>query len=346
MIKRIVFLAFIFVLFLACNREVKEPSIDLPTGWELLEVPSSASLRGLSALTSEIVWATGSNGTWLLTSDGGSSWTSGVIAGLDSVDFRDVEAISATTAIAVSAGQPAVVYKTVDGGNTWQLKYEGPEAAFLDGVSFYSDQKGYIIGDPIDGKWMVLETIDGGENWTWLETSPRAEDGEGSFAASGSTIIATKDYLLFSSGGTLSKVYYSENGGRKWKEKKTPIIQGEPSQGIFSLSRMNDQNVIGVGGDYLQPDLAERNVITTNLLSEAWSVPSGSLPSGHRSGVAYFPRYHWAIAVGPNGSDYSKDGGANWVRFSDEGFHAVVMDKAQGTVWASGSEGRIARLAY
>ncbi|MCH7402627.1 YCF48-related protein [Belliella kenyensis] len=346
MIKQSYLFLFAFCIIAACRSEIRDGKIESPYGWEILDVPSNASIRGLSALTSEIIWASGTKGTWLLTTDGGRNWATGIIAGLDTVDFRDIEALSASTAIAISAGQPALVCKTTDGGATWEIKYEGPKEAFLDGMSFYSDKKGFIIGDPIDGKWMVLETQDAGESWTWLDTSPKAEDGEGSFAASGSTIIAQESYVLFCSGGSQSKTYHSENGGRKWIIKNTPIIQGQPSQGIFSLSRLNDQNVIGVGGDYLQPDLAESNVIIANLLSEKWALPSGDLPTGYRSGVAYFPRYHWAIAVGPNGSDYSNDGGASWARFSDEGFHAVVMDKAQGTVWASGSDGKIGKLLY
>ena len=75
-----------------------------------------ASLRGLSVVTAEIAWASGSSGTWLRTIDGGETWENGVIAGLDTVDFRSLHAFDALTAIAVSAGQPAVIYKTIDGG--------------------------------------------------------------------------------------------------------------------------------------------------------------------------------------------------------------------------------------
>ncbi|SNS58994.1 Uncharacterized protein SAMN06295967_11372 [Belliella buryatensis] len=329
-----------------CNFNKVSNSIEIPAGWELFNVPSNASLRGLSPLTSEIIWASGSKGTWLLTTDGGNSWSSGVIDGLDTVDFRDIEGLSASTAIAISAGQPAVIYKTIDSGKTWVKKYEGPTEAFLDGIAFFKDQKGYVIGDPVGGKWMVLETLDQGEVWKWLDSSPKAEVGEGSFAASGSTILVDRDYVLFSSGGLKSRIFYSSDDGHQWEIYDTPILQGEPSQGIFSLSKLDNQNLIAVGGDYIKPDLADRNVILSDQINGSWKMKSDRLPSGYRSGVAYFPRYHWVIAVGPNGSDYSKDGGLTWDRFSDEGFHAVFMDKAQGSVWASGANGKIARLVY
>ncbi|GAB2621094.1 WD40/YVTN/BNR-like repeat-containing protein [Belliella aquatica] len=332
--------------FAACNSERKGEIITEPTGWEIVETPVNASIRGLSPLTSEIIWASGSGGTWLLTIDGGQSWSTGIIAGLDSVDFRDIEGLDANTAIAIAAGQPAVIYKTTDSGATWQKKFEGPETAFLDGIAFHKDQKGYVIGDPIDGKWMVLETIDAGETWTWIESSPMAEPGEGSFAASGSTILADQDHIWFASGGIKSKVYMSTDGGHDWEISETPIIQGEPSQGIFSITKLDNSNLIAVGGDYLQPDLALNNTIYSKEMGKNWELVSSSYPSGYRSGVTYFPRFHWAISVGTNGSDYSVDGGINWQKFSDEGFHAVFMDKAQGSIWASGLDGKIARLVY
>ncbi|MFD2035711.1 YCF48-related protein [Belliella marina] len=333
-------------IFVSCKENRKQAYIESPTGWEIMDVPTDASIRGLSPLTSEIIWASGSKGTWLLTLDGGKNWSTGIIDGLDSVDFRDIEGLSASTAVAVSAGQPSVIYKTVDSGKTWQKKYQGPEEAFLDGISFYKNKKGYAIGDPIEGKWMVLETTDGGETWSWLESSPMAELGEGSFAASGSTILVDRDYIWFSSGGIKSKVYRSNDSGHKWEAIETPILQGEPSQGIFSISKLDHDNLIAVGGDYLQPDLSQNNAIYSQELGEKWELLSGDLPTGFRSGVAYFPRHHWVISVGTNGSDFSKDGGINWEKFSEEGFHAVFMDKSQSSIWASGANGKIGRLIY
>jgi hypothetical protein len=52
------------------------------------------------------------------------------------------------------------------------------------------------------------------------------------------------------------------------------------------------------------------------------------------------------VTVGPNGTDFSKDSGDNWEKFSNEGFHAVKLDKTSSSLWASGSDGRIARLMH
>ncbi|MBD8488678.1 photosystem II stability/assembly factor-like protein [Echinicola sp. CAU 1574] len=317
-----------------------------PLGWKILNTPTKSSLRGLCPLTEEIAWATGSNGLWMLTIDGGLSWDHGVIDGLDTVDFRDIEAFNASTAIAVSAGQPAVIYKTTDSGKTWKRKYEGPEEAFLDGLVFEDDRRGYAYGDPVNGKWMILLTLNGGESWEPLTTAPKAQKGEAGFAASGSGILAKGHRIWMASGGLKSNIYYSEDGGVDWDTIPAPIIQGEPSQGIFSLSFINGKNLVAVGGDYLKPDFNQNNISLSFDEGITWKKPEGTPPSGYRSGVTYFPAYSWLISVGTNGSDYSIDGGNNWTKFSDIGLHAVKRSKNGGAIWASGGEGKVALLNF
>lgn len=337
-------IVFLGILFGCGTPEATE--IVSPQGWIALQSPVSSSLRGLSALTKDIAWATGSNGSWMRTLDGGETWEHGVIGGLDTVDFRDVEAFDANTAIAVSAGQPAVIYKTTDGGKSWERKYEGPEEAFLDGMAFVDDRRGYAYGDPVGGKLMVLLTLNGGEAWEPLSTTPKLPEGEASFAASGSGIMAQGHHLWIATGGLKSNIYYSENGGTKWDTIPVPIIQGKASQGIFSLSAIGKRGIIAVGGDYLQPDERSNNAALSLDFGKTWHKTSGETPSGYRSGVAYFPTHGWLIAVGPNGSDFSTDGGENWMRFSGTGWHAIKRSKNGEAIWASGADGRLGKLDF
>jgi hypothetical protein len=51
-----------------------------------------------------------------------------------------------------------------------------------------------------------------------------------------------------------------------------------------------------------------------------------------------------ALAVGPTGSDLTRDGGHTWTTFSDTGFDSVQCTP-DGGCWASGSGGRVATLA-
>jgi photosystem II stability/assembly factor-like uncharacterized protein len=343
-LKLIVFLLVLMFVF-SCEKQNKKSTVEKPIGWDLAVTPVKSSIRGLSPVTSNIVWASGSGGVWLRTLDGGLSWDSGIIDGLDSVDFRDIEGLDAATAIAMSSGQPAVIYKTKDGGKTWEKKFQGSDKDFFDGMIFHK-KDGYVVGDVVDGLWRIVKSKDFGETWTISETSPKGKEGSGSFAASGSGILVNEDELWFISGGEASNLYYSPDRGFHWSVFSTPILQGMASQGAFSISLVDNNILFAVGGDFLDENSTEKNAMISLDKGKSWQLLNGNPPSGYRSGVTYYPFHHWLITVGPNGSDFSKNGGKDWERFSDVGFHAVFLDKSQTSIWATGSEGRIARLKF
>lgn len=343
--KKYAFLFMLLIVLGSCSKSKKAVIPEKPIGWKKMETPTKASLRGLSPITEQIVWASGSGGTWLRTLDGGETWESGIIDGLDSADFRDIEGIDANTAVAMASGQPAVIYKTIDGGKTWVKKYEGPKEAFLDGMAFYKNT-GYAIGDVVNEKWMVLETKDLGETWLEMELSPDGPVGGGSFAASGSGILADEDNIWFASAGKDSKIYHSADNGFHWEKYSTPILQDEDSQGIFSMVRIDVDGIVAVGGDFTQADSSTNNSIVSIDKGKTWKLTPGNRPSGYRSGVEFFSRFGWLITVGPNGSDFSTNRGDDWERFSEDGFHAVKVDHTTTSIWASGANGVIARLIY
>jgi photosystem II stability/assembly factor-like uncharacterized protein len=339
--KPIIALSFMTALFSCSNSD--EQRSEKPKGWEIFETPVQSSLRGLSALTTEIAWASGSNGTWLRTTDGGQTWDHGVIAGLDTVDFRSIHAFDAETAIVVSAGQPAVVYKTIDGGKNWILKHRQNNQAFLDGISFSTKDRGYIVGDPVNNQWTILQTANRGDSWYTLDSIPAAAEGEVAFAASATSLLADGMAIYIGSGGKVSNLHLSNDQGGTWKSFRSPLKQGEPSQGIFSVATVGKGAVICVGGDYLQEKAIEGNSAIFLTTSQEW-IAVETPPRGFRSGVIYFPQNKWVLAVGPGGSDYSVDEGRNWMAISDEGFHTIKMGHADGSVWACGANGRIAKL--
>lgn len=336
-------LSFLGALF-SCSTQT-EPIPDAPKGWEVFQTPVKSSLRGLSPVTKDIAWASGSKGVWLRTLDGGKTWDHGVIAGLDTVDFRSIHAFDAENAIAVSAGQPALIFRTADGGKTWELKHQESEQAFLDGISFANQDTGYVIGDPVNGKWTILKTVNKGETWYAILNPPDAVAGEAGFAASASSLLAIEDLLILGSGGTEANLYISENGGDQWKKYNSNLIQGESSQGIFAITSIGNSQLFAIGGDYLKENNSDKNFGKFVLDREEW-ISVTSLPTGYRSGVTFFPAFEWLIAVGPSGSDFSKDSGDSWQAFSQEGFHAVKTGHAESSIWASGADGKVAKLNY
>src|SRR6185503_18008509 len=130
---------------------------------------TNALLIGVSPVNDQVAWVSGSQGTWLRTVDGGSTWQSGRVAGADSLQFRDVHAVDASTAYVLSIGNgpQSRIYKTTDGGQHWTLQFTNRDSAgFYDCMSFWDANRGIVIGDAIGREIAMLTTLDGGATWT------------------------------------------------------------------------------------------------------------------------------------------------------------------------------------
>jgi photosystem II stability/assembly factor-like uncharacterized protein len=60
--------------------------------WTKQDVPTKASLRGLSVVNEKVIWASGTGGTVIRTTDGGKNWNVIQVPDAEKLDFRDIEA--------------------------------------------------------------------------------------------------------------------------------------------------------------------------------------------------------------------------------------------------------------
>src|SRR6202050_354664 len=166
---------------------------------------TTESLRGASAVSQDIAWASGTHGTYLRTTDAGRTWTAAQVPDASTLDFRAVVAFSADEAFLMSAGpgDQSRIYHTTDAGKTWQLQFTNKNPkGFFDSMLFWDRTHGIVLGDPIPDetdkesskesgqlKFDLLQTTDG-QTWTPLPPAnlPPAIEGEGAFAASNSCL--------------------------------------------------------------------------------------------------------------------------------------------------------------
>lgn len=322
----------------------------LKLSWEVLPSGSAQSFRGLAPVSSKVAWVAGSNATVLRTLDGGASWDSvgPLLTGLDALlEFRDVQAFSAQKAVVLSigTGSDSRIYVTTDGGSSWDLAFENDnEVAFYNCMDFETPERGLAVSDPVDGKFRLAETLDGGLTWAVVdpEGMPQALEGEFQFSASGTCLAEAAGRWYIASGGIdPGRVFRSENG-YDWQVAGGGIA-GTPSGGVFSVQFRDQKHGIALGGDFEAP--------TGNLDNAAYSTDGGEtwqsakkFPSGYRSGSSFVPFIpNVALAVGPTGSDVTIDGGRTWHGFDNGSFHAVEC-LSPFACWASGAQGRIAKL--
>lgn len=326
--------------------------------WQVVATPTAtARLRGLSAVSRQVAWASGSEGTVLRTIDGGRSWTSVGPVDTGGLQFRDIEAFDARRAVILSIGEgeDSRVYTTGDGGATWTETFRNTEpAAFYDCMAFASPRVGYAVSDPVNGRFRVIKTTDGGRSWAVLDPSgmPEALPGEFAFAASGTCLTTdVRGRIFLGSGGVdPGRVFVSSDGGSTWDVQVSPVAGGDAG-GIFSLSLRGPRDGVLVGGDFLNPTGSTGVAAWTSDGGLTWNAPVGVGPGGYRSGSAWLNRgwygQGWVVAVGPTGSDLSRDGGRSWSGFDTGSFDSVACTR-DGACWASGEQGRVAvlRLGY
>jgi photosystem II stability/assembly factor-like uncharacterized protein len=207
--------------------------------WQAQPSGVTARLRGVSAVSERVAWASGANGTVLHTIDGGATWRQRPVAGAEKLDFRDVDAVSprAAYALSIGPGEASRIYKTTDGGERWQLQFANADPkVFLDAMAFWDAKRGIAFSDAVDGRFVILETTNGGGEWKRIEAGrlPPALPGEGAFAASGTNVAlhGRGDVWI---GTTAGRVLRSTDAGRTWTVAATPLRAGE-SAGIFSIA--------------------------------------------------------------------------------------------------------------
>lgn len=323
----------------------RSSSVDL--SWKLSPTGSTARLRGLAPVSRRTAWVSGSEGTVLRTTDGGRSWASVGPPGTQALQFRDIEATSADHAVILSIGEggDSRIYVTDDGGRSWTESFRNAEpSAFYDCMAFTSPTRGLAMSDPVDGTFRLVETADGGHTWKVLDPAgmPPARPGEFGFAASGTCLTAGEGSSMYlASGGTHpGRVFTSHDRGQTWKVADTPIAGG-PAAGVFSVQFRDQKRGIAVGGDYLNPTGAQDNAAYSSDGGRTWQAPT-SFPAGYRSGSAWVPFLRSvALAVGPSGSDISRDSGRSWHALDSGSFDSVECT-VDGSCWASGEQGRVA----
>ena len=313
----------------------------------------TVTFRGVSAVSTEVAWVSGQRGTVLRTADGGATWQNVSPAGAGALDIRDIDAIDARTAYALSIGNgdQSRIFKTTDAGVNWVTQFTSPDAdAFFDAMAFWDGDSGIAFSDSFNGQFRIITTSDGGRTWTRVPVAslPPALDNEGAFAASGTNVAVWGDRHVWIGTGAAAqaRVLRSSDRGRTWAIADTPI-PGGASAGVYSIAFPDAQHGIVVGGDYAKEDEAVKNVAITSDGGVTWRLAPGV--GGFRSVVTYLPAASGPtlLALGPQGADISTDDGQTWTASPtpSRGLHTYSHARGTSVGWAAGGRGLIAKFA-
>ncbi|OGU74865.1 MAG: hypothetical protein A2V93_04240 [Ignavibacteria bacterium RBG_16_34_14] len=243
--KKILLLSFLlFTVFF--------PYTIIAQNWQIQNsnFPSDVFVINFSAVNNQVCWAVGqkypANTTpytgYIRTTDGGNNWVLNSIPGITNGYLDEIFAIDADTAYVtcyklVGTTGTIGIYKTTDGGVTWnrQDAYNSSQTGPAY-IYFFDSQNGVVIGDYLE----TYTTTNGGTNWNPVTMPTPLTDewtflGESRFAVSGNTIwFCTNKGRIFKSTdiGYTWNIILSESQYTDW----LPSIAFQNSQiGIYAL---------------------------------------------------------------------------------------------------------------
>jgi photosystem II stability/assembly factor-like uncharacterized protein len=326
-------------------------------------------LISVSPVNSRVVWAAGTGGTYVVTTDGGEHWKSAVVPGAESLEFRDVYAVSDKVAYLMSIGNDTTdfrVYKTFDGGAHWTIEFtnENPNA-FYDCFAFWTPDRGITHSDSVNGVFPDIRTNNG---LTWKSIAsrmPPALSGEASFAASGTcaTSQGEENAWITTGGSTIARILATRDGGNTWKAYDTPLVSSPSAGGVSVAFRDSRHGIVG-GGDLASNDNAD--AATSDDGGQTWTLTNKPPVQGAIFCLAYirgnrlgddeeFGEEHERTVVittetEPNFTSgeaaWTPDEGRTWFHLPNvSGFWAVAFADPEAG-WFVGNNGQILKISF
>jgi photosystem II stability/assembly factor-like uncharacterized protein len=326
-------------------------------------------LISVSPVDSRVVWAAGTGGTYVVTTDGGETWKAAVVPGAESLQFRDVYGVSDKVAYLMSIGNNTTdfrIYKTLDGGAKWTIEFTNETVnAFYDCFAFWTPNRGITHSDSVNGVFPDIRTTNGITWQSIADHMPPALSGEASFAASGTCIAAEgeKNAWITTGGTTIARILATRDGGDTWNAYDTPLVSS-PSAGGVSVAFRDSQHGIVGGGDLASNDSAD--TATSDDGGQTWTLTNkpplqGAIfclayVRGHRNGEEerFDDEYDRTVVVTAETEPNFDSGEAAWT--PDEGRTWFLLPSVSGywavgfadphAGWFVGNNGQILRISF
>ena len=301
----------------------------------------------VSAINPAVVWISGHSGTWARSLNAGATWESHVMAGFDSLQFRDLHAIDANQAwlMAAGIGAKSGIFQTVDGGLSWTQVFTNKDtAAFYDCMAFWDNSHAFAFSDAVNSRTPIAYTANGAD---WSVFTVPALDGEGGFAASGGCAQTSPagDAWIATGSAATPRVRHSADRGRTWTDAVLPLASGSGA-GATAVAFRDARHGIAVGGVIAGSATGPRAARTIDG-GRTWSVITDPSFSGAAYGVAYTTvrGKFVVVAVGPGGASYSVNDGDTWTLLDSAPYWSVGFGR-RGRGWLVGPKGRVVRLDW
>lgn len=309
---------------------------------------TTALLIAVSVANDSVAWVAGADRTFLRTVNGGATWMVGQVPVADApeLQFRDVHAVDANTAylLSIGNGRDSRIFKTTNAGASWRTQFVNTDsAAFYDCFDFWSPDSGVVTSDAVHGELVVRVTTNGGASWDRVPASalPHAIEGEGSFAASGTCVVARAGGHAWI-GTTKGRVLHTSNHGQTWTAARVPLTVSD-SVGVVSVAFRDARHGVAFGGFGGAP--TDSLLAVTSDGGATWDLRARPSLRGGVSGGAYLGASQAIVVGGFTGAAYSPDEGTTWVPLDTANYWGIGIAPSGRVGWLTGRGGRIVRLS-
>ena len=198
----------------------------------------TTELRTVKAVSPSIAWIGGYNGVVLRTTDGGTTWDNVGGGTIGTGNIYSIAAMNESEALVTTTiSTDTYIFRTTDAGVSWTQVYT-LNPSFINAIWMLDASKGIAVGDPVEGKFVVLKTEDSGLSWARLTTEPEANASEFGFVGS----LCVRDNSLIWFGTSAGRVLHSTDLGTTWTSGTTPspyvthVWFNDPLVGIVAAS--------------------------------------------------------------------------------------------------------------
>ncbi len=223
---------------------------------------------------------------------------------------------------AINIESPAYFFKINKSDLTYEIIFtDTVKTAFYDALHF-DNGRFYTFSDPnkdLDLKFLEFNSNKKSYKFKYYN-DVKLNEGEAAFAASNTNIASSKDYLWLATGGKVSRILRLNLKNKKFEVFATPIIQGESSQGIYSIDFSSNEFGIAVGGDYTKQSANINTIATMHDAGKTWEVQASGKNAGYMTCVRIKPNTNGKeiVAIGDQHISYSNDFGKTWKVISEE----------------------------
>ncbi len=263
-----------------------------PISWVEQTSGLTTQLTSVSVVDDNNAWICGYAGRVLRTTNGGANWVSVNSAPIPgTLDLHSIFAIDANTALVAGSGTSSFLFRTSNGGANWTQVFT-ESGGFINSVQMGNAFAGFMMGDPVGGRWSLWGTTNAG--LTWDSTNfylPQA----------GSDAGWNNSFFFDVSAG----VWFGTNNTRVYKSLTLVNWTTQPTTGqVNSYAIWFNNPLTGfTGGTAL--------LMTTNS-GLNWVNPPAALPgTANLSGITGFGT-QWVVTRQATVIYLSPDNGATW----------------------------------